>query len=404
MKARSILFLKDILVIAVTAFGGPQAHLVLMLKYLVHKHKFITEDDLMETVAFCQMLPGPSSTQTITAIAFKKGGVLLAVLSLIIWILPATAIMTAITLIFCMFKQNNFSTLFLIYMRPMAIGFIVFAGYKIGVTVIKTKMTFFIMLGACLLSISPKTPFIFPAILIIGGVLSTLTNKKDHQTGIEKSLFSWTNFWVSIILFFGIFLLAAILGALTKSEPIVLFENFYRFGAITFGGGQVLVPLMFEQFVRHRDYLTANEFISGYALNQAVPGPTFSFAAFTGGLALKHLGMQYIFTGCIIATIAIYLPGALLVLFLYPLWQYIKNYKYIYRSLAGVNAAATGLVFGAAITIYIALTKELGNFVWTNIFIVIAAFLLLRFTKIPPPVLVLVALGAGELFQFFSLR
>jgi chromate transporter len=394
MKARSILFLKDILVIAITAFGGPQAHLVQMIKYLVHKHKFITEDDLMETVAFCQMLPGPSSTQTVTAIAFKKGGVLLAILSLIIWILPATALMTAITLVFAMFERNNFSIAFLRYMQPMAIGFIAFAGYKIGIAVIKTKMTFFIMLGSCLLSIIFRNPFIFPAILIAGGVISTFTNRKDHKTDAERSLFSWTNFWVSISLFAGIFVLAAVLGALTKSQPVVLFENFYRFGAITFGGGQVLVPLMFEQFVLHNHYLKPDEFISGYAFNQAVPGPTFSFAAFTGGLALRHLGMQYIFTGCIIATVAIYLPGALLVLFLYPLWQYIKNYKYIYRSLAGVNAAATGLVFGAAYNIYIAL-----NFAWANIFIVIAAFGLLLLTKIPPPVLVLIALAAGFIFS-----
>jgi chromate transporter len=394
MKARSILFLKDILVIAITAFGGPQAHLVQMIKYLVHKHKFITEDDLMETLAFCQMLPGPSSTQTITAIAFKKGGVLLAILSLIIWILPATAIMTAITLIFAMFERDKVSFEFLKYMQPMAIGFIAFAGYKIGVAVIKTQITFFIMLGACVLSIIFRTPFIFPAILIAGGLLSTLTSRKDRRTDTEQSLFSWTNFWVSISLFFGIFVLAAFLGAITKSESLVLFENFYRFGAITFGGGQVLVPLMFEQFVRHKEYLTANEFISGYALNQIVPGPTFSFASFAGGMALRSMGPQFIFGGCIIATVAIYLPGALLVLFLYPLWQYIKNYKYIYRSLAGVNAAATGLVFGAAINIYFAL-----NFAWANIFIVIAAFGLLLLTKIPPPVLVLIALAAGFIFS-----
>jgi chromate transporter len=250
------------------------------------------------------------------------------------------------------------------------------------------------MLGAFLLSIIFKNPFIFPAILIAGGLLSTFTNKKDHQTDEEKTLFSWTNFWVSISLFCGVFILAAFLGAITHNRQVVLFENFYRFGAITYGGGQVLVPLMFEQFVRHKEYLTANEFISGYALNQAVPGPTFSFASFTGGMALRDLGPQFIFGGCIIATIAIYLPGALLVLFLYPLWQYIKNYKYIYRSLAGVNAAATGLVFGAAINIYFAL-----NFAWANIFIVIATILLLLFTKIPSPVLVLIALAAGFIFS-----
>ena len=395
MRARSLLFLKDVFIIAVTAFGGPQAHLVLMLKYLVHKHKFVTEDDLMETVAFCQMLPGPSSTQTITAIAFKKGGVLLAILSLIIWIIPATAIMTAITLIFSMFQRNNFSTDFLRYMQPMAIGFIAFAGYKIGISVIKTKMTFFIMLGACLLTIIFRSPFILPGILIAGGLISTITNKKDHELSEEKLLFSWTNFWVSIILFGGIFILAAVLGAITHNRQMVLFENFYRFGAITFGGGQVMVPLMFEQFVVHNTYLNAHDFITGYALNQMIPGPTFSFAAFTGGMALRDLGPQFIFGGCIIATVAIYLPGALLVLFLYPLWQYIKNYKYIYRSLAGVNAAATGLVFGAAVDIYYAL-----NFAWTNIFIVIATFLLLLFTKIPPPILVLLALGAGFLITY----
>ena len=94
---RHIPFLKAVFIHSLTAFGGPQAHIGMMLKTFVHRRPYVTEQELMEYTAFCQLLPGASSTQTLTLIGYKRGGVILAVLTLIIWILPASILMGALS-------------------------------------------------------------------------------------------------------------------------------------------------------------------------------------------------------------------------------------------------------------------------------------------------------------------
>lgn len=396
LRGRNILYLKDVLIISVTAFGGPQVHLSMMLDLFVKKRNFLTEEELMEMVAFCSMLPGPSSTQIITAISLKRGGTVLAILALLIWILPATILMTVLTLGFTMVEQQGVSLDFLQFVQPLAIGIIAYAGFHIGSAVIKNYTGIVIMLLALLTSVIFTSPWIFPVVLVLSGAITNLTNHAKFPPLKDRPKINWRSSSLSLALLLGIFILAAILGAVTKFRPVVLFENFIRFGTITYGGGQVLVPMLFEQFVKHRSYLTANEFISGYALNQAVPGPSFAFATYTGGMAMKNFGLHYQLLGCFIGTVGIFLPSILLMFFIYPFWHYLKSYRFIKRSLEGVNAAATGLVLGAAVVLWSSL-----EFFWINIAVVVTVFLLLLLTKIQPPVLVALALVAGFLYSRF---
>jgi len=396
LRSRSILFLKDVLVISVTAIGGQQIHIAMMLNLFVKKRNYLTEEELMETIALCSMLPGPTSTQVITTLSLRRGGALLATLALLIWILPATVIMTALTVGFTFFERRGFSMDFLQFVQPLAIGIIAYAGYSIGSSVLKNYTGILIMLFALLASVIFTSPWTFPLALILGGVITNFTNHAKYPPLKDRPKINWRSSSFSLALLLGVFLLAAILGAVTKFRPVILFENFVRFGTITYGGGQVLVPMLFEQYVKHRSYLTANEFISGYALSQAVPGPSFAFASFTGGMAMKDFGMFYQLLGCFIAAIGIFLPSILLVFFIYPFWHYLKSYRFIKRSLEGVNAAATGLVLGAAVVLWSNL-----EFLWINIVVVVSAFMLLALTKIQPPILVVLALAAGFIFSRF---
>lgn len=396
IKPRNIIFLRDVLVIGATTFGGPQAHLAMMLKIFVEKRRYITEEELLETSALCQMLPGPGSTQTITAIALKKGGPLLAILATLIWIFPAVVLMTVMTFLYYHFEQVNYHYDFLRFVQPMAIGFIAYAGFRVGMTVIKDKTGFVIMILVLLIAIFYVSPVTFPAAIAFGGIISNFTQRGRSVIVKEHTPIDWKSSSLSLILFFVIFLAAILTGALTQAAPARLFENFYRFGSITYGGGNVLIPMMFEQFVRHRHYLTAHEFLSGYAFSQSVPGPVFAFAAFTGGMALKSMGTHWMLFGCFMATIAIFLPSLLLIFFIYPFWQYLKNYRFIRRSLYGINAAATGLVLSAALVMY-----DNMAFSWFSPIVIIFTFCALQFTRIPAPVLVLIGLGLGFLFSFF---
>jgi chromate transporter len=162
-----------------------------------------------------------------------------------------------------------------------------------------------------------------------------------------------------------------------------------------FGGGQVLVPLMYTEFVELKHYLTSAEFLSGYALQQALPGPTFSFTSFVGGITLgnKGYGLTGEILGSVIAVIGINLPGLILILFIVPFWNDLKKIARIKNSLSGINAVAVGFMG----TAFILLTKPFGGN-WLAYGLMAATFLLLQFTKIKTPIVIIIGVGLGLIF------
>jgi chromate transporter len=176
------------------------------------------------------------------------------------------------------------------------------------------------------------------------------------------------------------------------SLPIRLFENFYRNGILIFGGGQVLVPLMYTEFVELKHYLTNSEFLSGYALQQALPGPTFSFTSFVGGIAMgdKGYGIAGQIVGSVVAVIGINLPGLILILFIVPFWNDLKKITRIKNSLSGINAVAVG--FMATAFIMLVMPFHLNLLAYG---LMAATFLLLQFTKIKAPVVILIGVVLG---------
>src|SRR5258705_4330721 len=127
MLLRHIPFLKAVFIHSVTAFGGPQAHIGMMLKTFVHRRPYVTEQELMEYTAFCQLLPGASSTQTLTLIGYKRGGVILAVLTLIIWILPASILMGALSFLLHYIDKKALNADIFKFIPPMAVCFFFFS-------------------------------------------------------------------------------------------------------------------------------------------------------------------------------------------------------------------------------------------------------------------------------------
>src|ERR1700742_859452 len=106
MKKRQLLFLRDVLIYTFTAFGGPQAHIAVLLREFVEKRRYVTEEELMELNALAQLLPGPSSTQTLVGIAWKVGGLRLAIIAFLIWILPSAAIMCTAAITYKMWLNH----------------------------------------------------------------------------------------------------------------------------------------------------------------------------------------------------------------------------------------------------------------------------------------------------------
>ena len=413
---RHIPFLKAVFLHSVSAFGGPQGHIGMVLKTFVDRRGDLTKEELMEYISFCQLLPGASSTQTLTLIGYKRGGIKLAVLTLLIWILPACILMGGLSFVVGdIGKENDIQTSLFKFIQPMAIGFLAYAAFKAYHVSIKNVITQIIMLVALVSTyLLFKTPWIIPVLIICGGIATNFSDKRIPESEVVKpKQIKWTNIWLFVL----IFVVAGVLSETARKQnwenkkPYNLFENFYRFGSFVFGGGDVLIPLMLDQYVvrptseraikKNPDLIKVEreELLTGAGMVRAIPGPVFSIASFMGGVALKDEGPKIQLLGCIIGSVAIFLPSALLVLFFFPVWQKLKKYVVVFRSLEGINAAVVGIMIAA--TLY--LVKDvsimsLNPVSFVNIGVIAGTFLVLQFSKIPPPFIVLFCLLTGLIF------
>jgi len=182
---------------------------------------------------------------------------------------------------------------------------------------------------------------------------------------------------------------------LTGNRLAILTEAFYRYGYLVFGGGQVVVPVMYSELVELRHYMSGPEFMTGYGLVQGLPGPMFSFAAYAGGMAARGSGTLYQIAGAIAGGIGIFLPGLLLIYFVYPVWEELKQIRAVRISLSGINAVAAGMITAAALVLLQASGLRADMLLATAI---TAALLFTR--RIPAPFLVLAALAAGIITQY----
>lgn len=408
--------MRAVFIHSITAFGGPQGHMGMMMKTFVQQRKDLTEEELLEYNGFCQLLPGASSTQTITLIGYKRGGIPLAILTLLIWIAPASTLMAGVSFLLNYFDDMGLDMDVFKFIQPMAIGFIVYSTFRIFGIAIHNTITQVIMIIATVATfLAFKSPWIFPALIVAGGIATNFSDKRIPKKIIADKKIKWGN----ILIFLALFGIAGYLSETASRQnwpnrkSINLFENAYRFGSLVFGGGDVLMPLMYEQYVTRpetkrvqqsrRDVLrmSKSDFLTGSGIVRAIPGPVFSIGSFTGGMVMRDEGPGMQLLGCIIGMVAIFLPSALLVLFFFPVWNNLKKYVVIFRSLEGINAAVVGIMAGA--TCYLIKDTFLGSLIegkligiW-DLLIVAATFLLLNSNRIPAPLVVLGCLLLGWL-------
>jgi chromate transporter len=397
-QIRYIIFLRDVARLSIIAFGGPQVHLAMFIDLLVKKRRYLKEKDLLELYALCQVLPGPTSSQTITALGFKIGGPSLAYLTLIVWSLPGVSLMILFGLLFFYLENQQISGDFMRFVQPIAVGLVCYAAFRTTMIVVNTRMGVGLMLASVIAAYFFRTPFVFPVVVVLGGLLTAINFRKQPKENHQKVKVKWGNF----ILFWGVLIFAAILGAITDLRLVKLFENFYRNGSFIYGGGQVLIPVLLTEFVQYKAYLTKDEFLSGYGLSQLAPGPVFSFTAFIGVLAMRDAGLGWQIAGGLVAAAGIFLPGTFIIFFVIRFWEQLKKYRAVKASLEGIHAASSGLVIAGAMLLFEPLrSSELGTpIIVLNIIIVFLTTLLLHFTKLSPPLLIFVGLVGGLVFQF----
>jgi chromate transporter len=408
---KHINFLLDVFVYTISAFGGPQGHIGMLHKKFVVQKKYLTEEELFEYFSFCQLLPGASSTQTIALIGYKKGGLFLSFITILIWILPACILMTYFSLLLSDNLNHTINKSIFQFIQPMAIGFLLYTIYNMYLSSIINIITKIIMLFSAVITIFLfKSPWIFPLLILSAGLITNISNKRIPDREVTKPNKAK---WHNLIIFLFIFLIAGFLSETARKQnwenrkAYNLFENFYRFGSIVFGGGDLLLPMMLDQYVeRPSSKVNANntividkdELINGYGIVRVIPGPVFSIAAYVGSLTFKNEGQSKQIIGAITGAIALFLPSIFILFFLFPIYQNIKNYVIVFRALEGIKSVIVGLLIA---TSFYLLKDSFPNDIkisTINIAVIFGTFIIQKQTKIHSPFIVLFCLLLGWVF------
>ena len=371
--------------LGLTSFGGPTAHLGYFHDEYIQKRKWMDEKSYADLVALCQFLPGPASSQVGIGIGVARAGVLGGIVSFIGFTLPSVIALILFALILQEFDINQSGWIHGLKIVAVAVVAHAIIGMAQNLTPdIKRKG---IALFALVATLFWQTTFTQMLVIVISALFGYFLYKQVQIPDGGKMNFPISRLFGSVCLglFFGLLILLPIINGLISSNWLAMFDSFYRSGALVFGGGHVVLPLLQSEFVP-TDQITEEAFLSGYGATQAVPGPLFTFAAYLGTVML---GWQ----GGILATIAIFLPAFLLVIGTLPFWDILRSHPKMRGSLMGVNAAVVGILISAFY-----------HPIWTSsilspIDFAFAASLysMLAFWKLPPWIVVITGAIGGSL-------
>ncbi len=334
------------LMLGLTAFGGPVAHLGYFRDAFVARRQWISESAYADLVALCQFLPGPASSQVGMAIGLKRAGVAGMLAAWCGFTLPSAILLTAFA-----FGANAFTaqagTGWIAGLKAAAVAVVANAvlGMARSLTPDRERASIAVLAMAVALLIPHAAGQILA--IALGGAIGVVWLQPGAATaGADDSLGSPVARRLALLflaLFFALLLALPLLAALTGNGVLRLIDSFYRAGALVFGGGHVVLPLLQAEVVGN-GLVDRESFLAGYGATQAVPGPLFTFAAFLGAVASTPPNGV---AGAAIALLAIFAPSVLLILGALPFWERLRSLSPARRALTGVNAAVVGLLAAA---------------------------------------------------------
>ena len=386
--------------LGLTSFGGPIAHIGYFHKLFVEQKKWFSAEEYAEIVSLCQFLPGPTSSQVGMSIGLKCGGISNAFAAWLGFTIPSMLIMIAAGYGILTFDGTSLTTI-LHVLKLLAAAVILQAVLSMAKTLTPDWTRRILALTATIILVVNPTAlmqlFVLGAGIIAGIFLSGNKSAEIQKTESKSKTYSYASFIqklgpVSAIIF-GILLFALPLLAIAYTSPIIEIANiFFQSGALVFGGGHVVLPLLQSQLVPN-GLISHTDFMAGYGMAQAIPGPLFTFAAYLG--VIMPTGLPAWISG-IVCLIIIFLPAILLVLAVIPFWDSIRGNSYIQAGLYGINAVVVGLLLAALINPILILSLKSGF----DIIIILGLFLLLVFSRLPVWLVILGASLAGYAWSF----
>jgi chromate transporter len=377
--------------LGITSFGGPIAHLGYFRDEMVVHRRWINEAGYADLVALCQFLPGPASSQVGFSLGILRGNGLLG--GLAAWFaftMPSALILLAFAMSAAAFT-GPVAEGFLHGLKLVAVAVVAQAIWGMARTLTPDRARAGIALAAVAIVVLFVGSFGQIIAIALGACAGLLLCRGEGAPLSGHLNFPVTRLGggIALVLFAALLLIAPAVATATGSQGLALFNAFYRSGALVFGGGHVVLPLLQAQVVMP-GWVTNETFLAGYGLAQAVPGPLFTFAAYLGAvMGPPPNGLA----GAVIALVALLLPGMLLIYGMLPFWDTLRTRPATQAAMRGTNAAVVGIL-GAA----------LYNPVWTSAVLTprdfalaLGGFLLLTVWKMPPWIVVVLLAVAGAL-------
>ncbi|MBY7893404.1 chromate efflux transporter [Vibrio fluvialis] len=317
------------------SFGGPAAHIGYFRQAFVQKRGWLTDDEYAQIVALSQFLPGPGSSQVGFAIGYQRAGLFGACAAFLGFTLPSVMLMLLIALLSSQLLNQPLFLHIVHGLKLLAVLVVADATWGMYQNFCRQKLTILLCLVTAISLLCVPTLTTQMLVLIVAALLGASQLKGDPPKEATKGYsLSWAPLVLFALLFFGLPLVSS------YSSLLGVFDHFYQAGSLVFGGGHVVLPLLQNTL---GDQITSDTFLTGYAAAQAVPGPMFTFATYLG----YALDPDSPITSALVATVAIFLPGFLLLLGVIKHWRALAAIPAINGALAGVNASVVGLLIAA---------------------------------------------------------
>jgi len=377
--------------LGMTSFGGPVAHLGYFRTEFVERRRWLDDRSYSDLVALCQFLPGPASSQVGMALGLARAGWLGAVLAWIGFTLPSALALIAFAYGIAHWGQLASSGA-VHGLKVAAVAVVAQAVWGMAKSLCPDRPRAGLAVAAALLVLALPSALSQVAAIVLTGVIGWRLLKLPHQQAVAHQPYgvSKTAGIAALLLFLVLLLGLPLVAAGTHSPLWSLVEGFYRAGALVFGGGHVVLPLL-QATVVPAGAVGNSEFLAGYGAAQAVPGPLFTFAAYLGAVMQEPLTG---WVGGLVFLVVIFIPAFLLVVGALPFWDELRQREAVQSALAGVNAGVVGILLAA-----------LYDPVWTSAIhnradfaTALAAFALLVYARVSPVVVVVLTALAGWAF------
>ena len=364
------------LLLGLTSFGGPIAHIGYFRNFFVKQKKWLDEKLYADFVSLCNFLPGPSSSQVGISIGYYFKGIKGAILAWIGFTMPSVIIL----MLFGYAILNYDSSIpqgVLKGLKAIVVVIVFQAILGMSKNLLKDKMGYIITFSTALYLI------IFPSslnqliCLITSGLIGVFVYREQKRKEKNKKFFIEINFWKisPLILFFVFLIILPIMNEIFNSNLLNLANSFFKVGSMVFGGGHVVLPLLNEEFVAS-GMIENDLFLAGYGASQAIPGPLFTFSSYLGIFLKSEINTLFTSIFCLFF---IFLPSFLLLLGTLSIWNELRKFDLIISAFKGVNASVIGLLIAALYNpIIVSSLKSYYDFI-----LILISFGILFFTKIP---------------------